>query len=211
MNKKLLSEKLNNLSKKELAVLQRITFAIETRFYNMHGEKFDDFVGKERFGRVSDCDLFEFARMLNEDFCIVHIQERDGKGFRIFFDSRREYSSFLDFRHMVDKELGRDDGTSADKIYRPFKFKDKELIGGQTTRKIIIKKENSHEYKLLQKAFELPVGERIDAMSFEDTDNLKFSQIYDTARNLNKKIKNTLGAEDFFKLDYSNKYITRNI
>lgn len=206
MNKKLLSKQLNNLTKKDLAVLQRITFAIETRFYNMHCEKFDDFVGKEIFGRVSDCDLFEFARMLNEDFCVVHMQERDGRGFRIFFDSRREYSDFLEFRHMIDKELGKDDGTSVDK-----KFKDKELIGGQTTRKIIIKKENSHEYKLLQKDFELPVGERIDAMSFDDTDNLKFLQIYDTARNLNKKIKNTLEVEDFFKLDYSNKYIIRNI
>lgn len=208
MNKKLLLKKLNNLSKPELAVLQKITFAIETRFYNVPGEKYDDLFKKERFGKIDESELFRMARMLNEEFKIFYMSERNGLGFTVSFKNG-QYHDFLKFRKMIDEELERNDGTSVDKIYRHLKFDNKELIGGCTTRKIIIKKENSHEYKLLQKAFELPVGERIDSMSFDDTDNLKFSQIYDTARNLNKKIKNTLEVENFFKLDYSNKHIVR--
>ncbi len=210
MNKKLLLKKLNNLTKQELAILQRIAFAIETKFYDVPGEKHADFFGIDRFGKIDKFELYKITRMINEDFCVAYIDERsDGPGFRVYFNDNRDYADFMEFKKIVDSELNRDDGTSVDKIYRPFRFKNKELIGGQTTRKIAIKKENSYEYRLLQKAFELPVGERIDSMSFDDTDNLKFSQIYDTARNLNKKIKNTLEVENFFKLDYSNKHITR--
>ncbi len=187
-------------------------FAIETRFYNEHGELHEDFFSVDRFGKIDKFELYRMARMLNEDFCVVYIEERsDGPGFRVFFNEERNYSDFLKFKKMLGNELDRNDGASVDRIYRPFKFKDKELVGGHTTRKIIIKKENSHEYILLQKAFELPVGERIDSMSFDDTDNLKFLQIYDTARSLNKKIKNILEVENFFKLDYTNKHVVRTI
>ncbi len=210
MNKKLISKKLNNLTKPELAILQRIAFAIEVRFYNEHHDKYDDFFKKERFGKIDEFELFRFARILNEDFKILRIEERDGRGFTISFRNHN-YDDFLEFKRMVDNELGRDDGTSADEIFRPIKFIDGELSGGLTENKLSIKKENSNEYIVLQKALELPTMCRIDKMSFNDTDDLAFRQIYDTARNLNKKIEKVLKIKDFFKFSYSNKYIMRTV
>lgn len=210
MNKKLLLEKLHKLSKEELAVMQRIMFAVETRFYNEHGEKYDDFFRKERFGKIDEFELFRMARILHENFKILHIMERDGRGFTISF-RYHNYGDFMEFKKMVDKELNRNDGTSVDKIYRPIAFKNNELYGGRTTKRIYIKKENSLEYRLLQKAFELPLKERIDVMSFENDDDLDFQQIYDTARRINKKIENSLGIKGFFEFNYPNKYIMRTV
>lgn len=210
MNKKLLSEKLHKLTKAELAVLQRIMFAIETRFYNESHEKYDDFFMKERFGKIDDFELFRLARMLHEEFKVLYMVERDGRGFTISF-RKYSYDDFLKFKRMVDEELNREDGTNALELYRLVKFVTGELSGGMTGNKLVIKKEDSLEYIVLQKAFELPIMSRIDASSFEDEDDLKFQQIYDTARSLNKKIKDTLKIESFFKYDYSNKYIMRTV
>lgn len=212
MNKKILLEKLHKLTKAELAVLQRIMFAIETRFYILRGEKYADFFDKKRFGKIDDFELYKTTRMLDEDLKIVHIHEReDGPGFRVFFREDRTYDNFIDFKSMVDKELNRNDGTNALELFRSIKFVNGELSGGMTGNKLIIKKEGSLEYIVLQKAFELPIMSRIDASSFEDEDDLKFQQIYDTARSLNKKIKSTLEIDDFFKYDYPNKYIMRTV
>jgi hypothetical protein len=65
MNKKLLSEKLHKLTKTELAVLQRIMFAIKTKFYNLCGEKHADFFDKKRFGTIDDFELYKMARIMN--------------------------------------------------------------------------------------------------------------------------------------------------
>ena len=202
MNKKLLSEKLHKLTKAELAVLQRIMFAIETKFYNLRGEKHADFFDKKRFGTIDDFELYKMTRILNEDLKVVYIHEReDGPGFRVFFKDDRTYDGFMDFKSMVDKELNRNDGTNALELFRSIKFVNGELSGGMTGNKLIIKKENSLEYIVLQKAFELPVMDRIDATEFEGSDDLKFQQIYDTARSLNKKIDATLKIKNFFKYD----------
>lgn len=212
MNKKLLSEKLHKLTKVELAVLQRIMFAIETKFYNIHGEKHADFFDKKRFGTIDVFELYKMTRILNEDLKVVYIHEReDGPGFRVFFKEDRTYDNFMDFKAMVDKELNRNDGTNALELFRSIKFINGELSGGMTGNKLIIKKENSLEYILLQKAFELSIMDRIDASSFEDEDDLKFQQIYDTARSLNKKINDTLKIEGFFKYNYPNKFIMRTV
>lgn len=211
MNKKLLSEKLNKLSKPELAVLQRIMFSIETRFYNIRGEKHADFFGIDRFGNVDKFELYRMARMLNEDFCLVHMHERsDGPGFSVFFNDSRNYSDFMDFKKVVDNELNRNDGTNALELYRPTKFKNNELSGGMTGNKLQIKKENSHEFKLLQVAFDHPVMKALDVLDFEN-DDLSFQQIYDTARRLNKKIKQELKIENFFQFDYPNRRIMRKV
>ena len=56
---------------------------------------------------------------------------------------------------------------------------------------------------------ELPVGERIDALT--DELDMTFRQIYDTARRLNEKIKNTFKIDSFFALDSQDKNITRAV
>lgn len=209
MNKKLISKKLNSLTKSELAILQRITFAIETRFYNVGGEKYDNLFKKERFGKVDQYELFRLARMVSEEFDVVHMSERDGLGFVISF-RHHDYYEFLEFRNMIDKELGRDDGTNALELYRTVKFKNGELSGGMTGNKLQIKKENSHEFKLLQVAFSEPIMKALDTLDF-DADDLSFQQIYDTARRLNKKIEQGLKIENFFQLDYPNRRIMRTV
>ena len=90
-----------------------------------------------------------------------------------------------------------------------FRFSNGVLFRDFCNETLAIKNENSQEYRLLKFTLELPVGERIDALT--DELDMTFRQIYDTARRLNEKIKNTFKIDNFFALDSQNKNITRAV
>lgn len=89
-----------------------------------------------------------------------------------------------------------------------FRFSNGVLFRDFTDNVLIVKKEDSFEHQLLRLAVSTPVGERIDSMSDID---MKFRQIYDTARNLNTKIEKTFKISDFFVIDFANKYVKRAV
>ena len=74
---------------------------------------------------------------------------------------------------------------------------------------LIIKGENTQEYRLLDIAFNLPINERIDALT--DGVEMKWRQVYDTARRLNEKIKETFKVDNFFEIDFENKKLCRTV
>ena len=52
---------------------------------------------------------------------------------------------------------------------------------------LIVKGENTKEYRLLDTTIALPIRERIDALT--ENIEMEWRQLYDTARRLNNKIK----------------------
>lgn len=70
--------------------------------------------------------------------------------------------------------------------------------------------ENTFEHELLRIAFKLPFGEQIDTM-IDDFVDREWRTIYDAARRINDKVMARFGVADFFKIDFKNKFIARNI
>lgn len=88
-----------------------------------------------------------------------------------------------------------------------FKFSEGVLFRDFADGVLLFKNENDQEFILIKTAMGLPINEKIDAMT-EQID-LKPRQIYDTAKRLNTKIKDTFGINDFFAIDFTNKYVKR--
>lgn len=74
---------------------------------------------------------------------------------------------------------------------------------------LIIKGENTQEYRLLDTAIALPIGERIDALT--ENIEMEWRQLYDTARRLNGKIKDIFKIDNFFQIDFQNKKLHRTV
>jgi len=72
-----------------------------------------------------------------------------------------------------------------------------------------IKGENTLEYRLVQTALNVHVGEKIDTLT--DELEMDWRQLYDTAKRLNEKIKSTFKIDEFFIIDYQNKNIKKTI
>jgi hypothetical protein len=72
-----------------------------------------------------------------------------------------------------------------------------------------VKGENTKEYRLLDTAIALPVGERIDLVT--EYIDMEWRQLYDTARRLNDKIKGLFEIDNFFHIDFQNKKIHRTV
>lgn len=90
-----------------------------------------------------------------------------------------------------------------------FRFNQGVLFRDFCSEILRIEGENTQEYRLLDTAIALPIEERIDAA----TENLEMEwrQLYDTARRLNDKIKNTFKIDNFFCIDYQNKKMHRAV
>jgi hypothetical protein len=91
-----------------------------------------------------------------------------------------------------------------------FHFKEGVLFRDFCDEIIVIKGENSQEYRLLGAAIKLPASERIDTL----TDSIEIDEwrkLYDTARRLNEKIKNTFKINNFFDIDYQNKKLRKTV
>lgn len=88
-----------------------------------------------------------------------------------------------------------------------FHFKDGAFFRDHSPHIIIIQSEDSLEFKLLNAALLLPVGERLDGIS--DLLEMHGRQVPDTARALNKKIEEIFGVPSFFETDYPNKSARR--
>ncbi len=67
--------------------------------------------------------------------------------------------------------------------------------------------EKDKEFALISTAMSLPVGERIDAANRNI--EMEPRTLYDTARRLNEKIKETFNIDKFFENDFTNKYVKR--
>lgn len=90
-----------------------------------------------------------------------------------------------------------------------FRFSNGVLFRDFSDEVLIFKDENEQEFRVIKTAMNLPINERIDALT--DNMELTFRQLYDTARRLNEKIKTTFGRENFFETDSTNKLVRRVI
>jgi hypothetical protein len=90
-----------------------------------------------------------------------------------------------------------------------FRFKQGVLFRDFCNDILIVKGENTKEYRLLDTAIALPVGERIDLVT--EYIDMEWRQLYDTARRLNDKIKGLFEIDNFFHIDFQNKKIHRTV
>ena len=88
-----------------------------------------------------------------------------------------------------------------------FRFNQGVLFRDFCNEILIVKGENTKEYRLLDTVIALPVGETVDALT-ENVD-MEWRQLYDTARRLNAKIKNIFKIDNFFQIDFQNKKLHR--
>lgn len=70
-------------------------------------------------------------------------------------------------------------------------------------------KEASIEYALIRSAMLNPVGERLEARS-SGLDDYGWESVEGAARRLNDKIFKKFRVSDFFRIDYTDKYLVRN-
>jgi len=74
---------------------------------------------------------------------------------------------------------------------------------------LMVKGENTKEYRLLDTVVALPARERIDALT--ENIEMEWRQLYDTARRLNNKIKDIFKIDNFFQIDFQNKKLHRTV
>lgn len=90
-----------------------------------------------------------------------------------------------------------------------FRFNQGVLFRDFCDEVLMVKGENTQEYRVLQTAINLPIKERIDAATRNI--DMGWRQLYDTARRLDDKIKGTFKVDSFFQIDFPNKNITRTV
>lgn len=90
-----------------------------------------------------------------------------------------------------------------------FRFNQGVLFRDFCNEILIVKGENTKEYRLLDTVIALPVRERIDALT--ENIEMEWRQLYDTARRLNGKIKDIFKIDNFFQIDFQNKKLHRTV
>src|SRR3989338_3990793 len=90
-----------------------------------------------------------------------------------------------------------------------FRFNQGVLFRDFCNEVLIIKGENTQEYRLLDTTIALPVRERIDVLT--ENIEMEWRQLYDTARRLNDKIKYLFKIDGFFHIDFQNKKLHRTV
>lgn len=90
-----------------------------------------------------------------------------------------------------------------------FRFNQGVLFRDCCNEVLLITGERTQEYTLLSVAMSLPIMERIDATT--ESVELSWRELYDTARRLNSKIKQTFKIDNFFQIDFENKYLHRAV
>src|SRR3989338_4697128 len=90
-----------------------------------------------------------------------------------------------------------------------FRFNQGVLFRDFCNEILIVKGENTKEYRLLDTTIALPIRERIDALT--ENIEMEWRQLYDTARRLNNKIKDIFKIDNFFQIDFQNKKLHRTV
>ena len=170
-----------------------------------------NFVLKRGDFNFGDWDHIEFLKII-DIFEKEKIIKSNGATFYIIdgnFEASIEVLINLDKYKKSNNKITGGEENKADNRVQKFRFDQGALFRDFHDKILLIKGENQYKYRLLKIALELPINERIDSLT--DNLDLTFRQIYDTARQLNKEIKDIFKIDNFFEIDYSNKYIKRAV
>lgn len=169
--------------------------------------------------RISDNDFYVdekhivFFEMLNELEKEGWLKLLDATYYTDSDDFKCDIKLLKDIKELKNERNEQNKQQSQEKkevlCSQKFRFNQGVLFRDFCDGILIIKGENTQEYRLLQTAIALPVRERIDKIT--DNIDMNWRQLYDTAGRLNAKIKDIFKVDNFFQTDFPNKNLHRTV